>query len=441
MAYAYVKSGGTATGTAGKYTTAKTGSWSTAFTDVSQYYGSFQSCLTNANLVSGDIIYISNTHNYQYTITSTTNVSATLKNIYCYSVDNTDITSPAVGATEYFYYSGTSNLSVTYGVGYLYGMTLRVTQNLNLYLSGLNNSSDYPTILSYEECTFLLESSSSNKAFNALAPAIFLKCTFNFNPSTNSNRYISSVSSTLYKNCTFIGPSNSNALVSGTGGSYFESCNFNQLPRPVCTSLSYPSGVVVVSKGSEAGTYTNPTLTSVARGKSGKFFKSNVYSSIRYDYGIKIETDPSVYRPAGASWDKITYYSYKVTVIGSNRFKLCEFYKEPIKNQKLEVYLAHNSLSSVLSDDTVRLEFSYVHPTTFKTIYLYTEDLMKDALGSYTNLPGSSEIWVGLSGAIYKQKISLTIPVTGTYGLCSVWLRLPPTANLTVYVCPKAELV
>jgi len=442
MAYAYVKSGGTATGTAGKYTTAKTGSWSTAFTNVNQYYNNLQSCLSGASLSSGDVIYISNIHSHQYTISAHTSVTTSIKNIYCYSVNDTDLSIFTVGATEYFYYSGTSSLTVTYGVGYLYGITIRVTHNLNLSLSGLNANSDYPTILSYENCTFLLETSSYSRYLSTAASAIFSKCTFNFNSASNSPRYISSSSSILFKNCTFIGPSNSNALlISSQGQIYCEGCNFHQISRPIFTAVSYPSSVIIVSKGSESGTYNNPTVTSTSRDKAGKFFTDNIYSYRRYGFNTKIEIDPSVYRQGGASWDQETYYSYKVSTSAIGRFKLCEFYKAPVKNQKLEVYFAHNNLSSLLTNDGVKLEFSYVDGTTYKSVYLYTEDLMQNAFSSYTNLPGSSEIWVGLSGVVYKQQISLVIPSSGVYGLCSVWLKLPSLGTSSVYICPKAELV
>ncbi len=42
MAFYYVKSGGTATGDGGRYTTQKTGSWASAFTAITEYYGSIE---------------------------------------------------------------------------------------------------------------------------------------------------------------------------------------------------------------------------------------------------------------------------------------------------------------------------------------------------------------------------------------------------------------
>ncbi len=169
MKYYYVKSGGTATGTSAGYESPKTGSWSTAFTDNSQYYDNINYFLLGSTLYYDDVVFISNAHNRTGVSTSSYSSRYAYEGCKFISVSDLDITVPSVGAYE----SWTTGLINFAGDGlYFYGISLTVP-SLHFYTSSkqlainiwenctlssvifgtINTSADYYSLHEFRNCT------------------------------------------------------------------------------------------------------------------------------------------------------------------------------------------------------------------------------------------------------------------------------------------------
>jgi hypothetical protein len=99
MAWYYVKSGGTATGDAGRYTTQQTGSF--AGLGASGYYDNIAAALsaTTAPTIS-DFIFVSDAHDHDYAVSQTINGGTASAPIPCCSVSDTAIDQYSSGAIE-----------------------------------------------------------------------------------------------------------------------------------------------------------------------------------------------------------------------------------------------------------------------------------------------------------------------------------------------------
>ncbi len=101
MSFFYVKSGGTASGDAGRETVARTGSYATM--GASAYYPSVDDALSTPTTppVAGDIIFISDQTAHNYTATATLpGPSGTGNPLLVVSCDDTAVETPKAGASE-----------------------------------------------------------------------------------------------------------------------------------------------------------------------------------------------------------------------------------------------------------------------------------------------------------------------------------------------------
>jgi hypothetical protein len=452
MAWAYVKSGGTATGTAGKYGTQKTGSWSTAFSAVSEYYGDLASCTSAAGLTDGDYILVSDLHDFQVTLTGSRIITAN-SNIRTISVDDDDVTVPSVGAKETYNYTGASTYYIYNSCQYVYGMTFEVSSRVHLRLAYTNMF--YPESYKYHKCTFIAPSETSYTRYVYFTYACECdSCTFNFgtNSAAEANlRTINIESSYTYSflNCTFI-TSNSSATKSflsdtSPGHIYFEACDLSQMNMPVIsttTSAYYGASTYTISRCLEA-TNTRAALFTPFGGyfRPSGFFASgaNGYSgTLLYNQG-KITGTSSVYRQNGAT-DGVTSFSYYVTgnstIENSNflRFKLLDLVADTSSSKTFTIEIAQDNAATALTDMDVAMELLYSDDSTSKAHFQTTEKVF----GTPVNLSTSSVTWTGLTNPT-KQYLSITTTNTGKEGLCSVWLKVfKPSA--TFYVCVKVDV-
>lgn len=136
MAFFYVKAGGTATGDGGRYASAKTGTWATAFTATSEYYATLYAA-TQATTppTDGDSIYCSSASTTGTATASTyigTGGTIDGAGIKIISVDDSNVDQYKPGFTE--------ALTTTFGIDYYF--------NLNVLLAGLRLDSQDNTLSS-----------------------------------------------------------------------------------------------------------------------------------------------------------------------------------------------------------------------------------------------------------------------------------------------------
>lgn len=115
MAFYYVKSGGTAAGNLGRYTTQKTGSWATAFSSTAEYYGTMDAVMSATTPpTSGDVIVFSHVTTVSKTTLFGLGTTATLGALTLISVDDTNIDQYKPGAklniTSTFYLQGNATV-------------------------------------------------------------------------------------------------------------------------------------------------------------------------------------------------------------------------------------------------------------------------------------------------------------------------------------------
>lgn len=131
MAWYYVKSGGSATGNAGRYASEQSGSFATI--GASGYYNNIQAAFAATSApASGDYIMVSDAHSYSSSSTPSTYGSSSINTTFCYivSVSDTDVTSYSAGATESF---TNSNHVVNFdGVLAVFGITVNTNDTFSI---------------------------------------------------------------------------------------------------------------------------------------------------------------------------------------------------------------------------------------------------------------------------------------------------------------------
>jgi hypothetical protein len=453
MAYIYIKSGGTATGTAGKYADPKTGSWSTAFTDTSQYYNCLTDAKNSASISAGDIVYLSDIHNYSINITTNTTIAFNIENVRVISVDDDDVTVPSSGATETF--TSSSSYSVYLTFYYVYGVTLSLPiLSSSLYLS--YSVTGNRTCI-YDTCTFIISNNnSSNSNFYVNDITLFKKCTFNFGiTSTTYYRSINSSSNKIlwFKSCIFISYANSGWPIFKNSDSNYEvvfveidGCDFSQANRPLYTSttngyLSSGCNFYNFQRCKEATNTRSGTITAPYIDPCGYYLSGNdtkYLMSLFYSYGT-LTSSTSIYRNDGATYDGTTRYCFtlqtssSVSATNPLRIKISDFYFDFSASKSIIIELSRIVGSALLTDYDVSLELFYPEVSSSKSVRISTRKL----LPSTNNLSTSSKTWTGLTTPVL-QNISITSIEKGSYGLCSLYLSIY-LPSVTLYVCPKLD--
>jgi len=472
MAYLYVKSGGTATGTAGRYTSPKTGSWSAAFSAVSEYYGNLFTIFTATNsqgetiLQENDTILVSNVHYYLYDqniIWTKINLSTTVKGISIISIDDSDLTLPLYGAKEkdqLIYTSYYDNYSFYISVDYVYGVIFEVTNATGLFFNDTSQGRDYPYSMILENCRFIaLESSTFNGYIQSYYSTTFLNCVFDFGLTNIGNTYrrlfylYSHGGAKIFRNCEFIASTKSDSVMNVYNAEYytsiaeFDGCDFSQCNRPL----------FVANSGTVAG-FLNQL--SVSRCLEHTNSRINIYKpSYEYSYEYSYDTNKYlrdiqyylqsivtntviIYRTTGAEYLNAQFFSYSIQTIDYTApyqipfiFKLCEFYLDTSTTKTFTVQLARDNGATGLTNSDIGIILYHSDDSTSKP---NRKSTLKVCPVNSSTLPTSSESWIGLTNPT-KQYLSVTTSDTGSYGLCSVYLDIR-VRNTTFYVCPKVDI-
>jgi len=469
--YSYIKSGGTATGNNGRYAARKTGSWSTAFTDPSQYYDSITSWQTSATIADGDIVYISNLHNKSTTLTSTGYVGESSTDLHFYCVDDTNLNLLSTGAKETYLDPTYSYYLFLIQCNYCYGVTFAIEGNA--YFIGVQYG--YRLYSTFEKCTFEFITNVSTKQHSLnVCPIYFKECVFDF----KSKGYIKPDSGEhTFIGCTFISTvdnthpifSNINAL-SGTTGIEVKliACDFSQANRPVFESginLYQPSALprqFIVDRCFFATNSKAKLPTNAPRSLSNKFVNSSpsdfelepCYDSY-YKHG-KVVTTISTYREGGANYKfefdedinfykKIYPFSFQVTTYDSCnydylkgiRFKLVDFRANFTSLVTLTIFFATIGAPPLFTNKNFYFDIIYPDDTTDRSNFISN---MINPFQSETTYPIGGPEWISEGETVFtRQKFSISTTQLGKEGLCSIWVHIF-IPNKIIYFCPKVSI-
>jgi hypothetical protein len=467
MAYIYVKSGGTATGTAGKYSSPKTGSWSTAFATTAEYYGDLVTAVTSSSPTAGDTIYVSNLHNYSKNLTADIQWGSTSIDLKVICVNDIDLSIVSTGASETFILTSTTSRIVYLNFAYVYGVTLNSSFTRFYY-------SQYPKIHVWENCYFkflgniyIQNPGGAYVLFGGLSSSnvradIFRNCTFELDyTSTYKPRLAGGYGRFEFLNCTFLNTGSysgslfeyTNSLASINTKIYFNLCDFSQLDvNLLSSSLSYPSyGSSMIfdrCKFSANSFISYPTIRASAWPYAIYYNDSNLElaSTRLYKYGMIEETN-LIYRNGGAckkfeTLEKFLPFSFKITTTSSTnretnahlRFKLVDFIQDCSTTKTFTFVFFQAIEYGLLTNADIFLELIYPKYNSVKYNFRST------VLGHFDSssvLNPDGTIWTGVTFDIYKQRISVTTNLPGQSGLCSVWVNIT-TPNKILYMCPKA---
>jgi hypothetical protein len=472
--YYYVKSGGTATGTAGKYSTAKTGSWSTAFSDTTQYYSNIYTALSQSAATQGDIIIVSNLHDYINSTAAFTLDGGYSIEINC--VDNENVQLLSTGARE-IYSNNLSNVSFS-KVSYVYGMKFE-------FYGKWQNTITTSTV--YENCYFkfignnigtVLNHMLGNSSSSADANIFYTDCTFEFDTSTNWKfpGYFSPYTSFhIFSNCIFKAPYNvSYPLISNqddlsgdnSARIYFYSCDFTQAYRSIFdggTNLRQPILIrQFIIKDCSFSPYSKLELPTNAAFSvpnvisNSSNLNSEDYLTLFYTYG-KISVNFDIYRNIGSNlkfeydknlnlFQKLNPFSIKVEMYSTAntsefkgiRFKLVDFIRDFSSLQTLTLYVAQD-LSNLDFLTNAQLSLDVIYPDDITSKANFISNMCKP-LDNIITYPLGGPEWIGFTdNAAIRQKISISTTELGKEGLCSVWVNIF-VPNKTIYICPKVTI-
>ncbi len=313
MAYFYVKSGGTATGTQGKYLTVQTGSWNTTFSNTNQYYNDIYTVTQQTTITDNDVIYVSDLHSYTRVISAHINILSSSYNSNIICVNDTNLTLFSIGAEESYSNSSGTLYGINFYVYYVYGMTFNLIGNLRFYSASKNTR--------FDSCNFKIQGNNTSETYHLFMEGTgfthYVGCTIEFDTNTNwtypSHIHIRGLE-TFFINCQFKGYANSVYPIFSSVGLnfftftklYFLKCDFSQIDRPILLSNStdfsqtlIPKNVVLDRCSFHSNSKPNTPLNSHLL-TSNDFSSSNEITTGNYikryfQHGI-IETVSSVYR-------------------------------------------------------------------------------------------------------------------------------------------------
>jgi hypothetical protein len=444
MAYLYVKSDGTATGTAGRYTTQKTGSWSSAFSAASEYYGDLATAATNAS--AGDIILISNVT----TLTVTTSIGSSPARTDILSVSDSQIQTISYGAQIALPSNPAANRTIT-----LYARIVN-----GVYLNASNSNTTYYLSVSYAVAEFVnciirspeaganVSSRIAGLGQNSYTKMYIRDTQFTNICVLNTALLHSTPYGIEFTNCSFSGEENGTQAVIDNNTLYmgfiFKNCDFSGVNRPILSSSI--TGVygnhVFLGCTFAANSLINNVAARFTVHKGASDFSCIQYENCsgvpdsKLDYWITAENTTAVYRSSGALNKAGNSYSIKVTAVndrstlyqGTSPVFLGSRYL-PSGTYTCTLEIAQNNAATALKTGDVILE-------------AYSSTDFASSIGTLikgtADLDSSSATWTGLTTPT-KQKISVSLSVSGM-DLVQFIARVGAAGTPVIYICPSVTV-
>ena len=377
MAFYYVKSGGTATGDAGRATTARTGSF--AAMGASTYYDNISDAITAPTTpsVGGDSVYVSDTHTHTYASDPTITGEDTAGLLKIISVSDTSSDTYSAGAAETRTSSG--DFILAEGL-YFSGVSLVVGDDLNL-LSDAR--------VTFEDFTITFEDSGSKLNPNGDGCLLVMK------NGTVTTTYASAWSSAmLLTNGCYVhwidvlltGDNGVTGLMlqgfsSGGGTAIFEGCDVSILTGQLLTSSgSNPQSDDLINvqfhgcKMNAGITAANEDFAKESQ-RISLFNSSSSSATAEYQFyqkalggDLEDESDAGIYRNESTSFPSGTKASIKVTTNTDASMQTPFTFDLPARFAEL----------SAASTDTIRIFFATLIANTLTDTNIWAELIYPD---------------------------------------------------------------
>lgn len=468
MAYLYYKTGGTATGTAGRYTTAKTGSWSTAFSSTSEYYGTLNA-LSGAGQ-DGDVVCISNASTnpitYYYGGVISQKASSWV------GVEDNDVsvictvTRPEIAVTySYSSFSYTYTLRGTSSSddypGWWCGIDFTLTCSGG---SGYNwitvNHKGIAEVCALEAIGDSGADSANIKAITILKDSSFRKQNIAYD---NSVHQLSLPSMKMFNVTLDVDVDTTplkGILEASTAVSYyFYGVDFSAINMPFFKDPNNEyfaiAGTVTTECSRLHATNTSTTYAYNPATSSVLFeMRNNTYDGSRAFPDTKTISqaytrtlDPTVYRDDGALYNgasSSSHYSIKIdtTTISfgySHRFHHRYF---PVTSIVLDMsvprtFIFYIKTSSTLYKNNIWIAAAYCSVNPFTHVMTPKTFLGKAYTVSASAIDTSTKTWN--SSTTGSNYLSITTPGDGSYSPVYFYVAVP--FEEVVYICPKVEMV
>jgi len=452
MAFYYVRSGGTATGDAGRATTARTGSFATM--GASAYYDNVSDVFTvpTTNFASGDVVYVSDAHSHTQSGNANYGESTSVRTAI-YSVSDTNADQYSRSA-----YEETTGTSDFLSVGYVYikGMDFEVSDDWTVgSLDGLV----------CEDCTFNHPGDGDNISLLGQGPYVqLINCDItqannNQGPSMTINEGMVEWFGGSYSNTA--GESDRGVQINGTGGIqvFFSGVQFSDSDIDLFVLASTARNVTIHCDGCQI--HASVDLLSIVpptRGQRYLFTHCAATSApAEYQYYLEVfegtvqdQDDAGIHRDETTAYPSGEKVSLKVDT-NTN----CDQHAPLI----FDLPARFAALSSA-STDTIRIYFAstttlndtncwaeLVYPDgTNQHIYTYLSNRNSDLIASgteHTDDSGSSTWKDGASDLAGYNEYRMDLDTSGDAGADTVpQVRMHiGVASATVYVDTTIDVV
>lgn len=457
MAFYYVKSGGTATGDAGRETTARTGAFGATSTYYDSIYDVFTGAIPTTAPVAGDEIYCSHLHNKTYT--SSTNLMS-VSNTVCISVDDANQENHLAGAKEST--SGTSS-SLTLCVGNTkkyayYGMSFISTSHIFFA-----NGSEVHTC--FYDCLFELATALRNLYATGDGHSIVLyNPTFTFSGSTTTN----SADNRYGNHLTIIGGSITTASTmlvraQGDAGSVTIIDDFDASAMASSAELiniDFASDDNVYAKVSRCELPTGGVICTAtnllpglnAEGNSLKVGTGGSKNHLQAEYGSgSVTDDTAIYRTAGSAFEDTVNFSIDLTTNADAsydrplRYKVATFYVDTndyTSTIDFKLHYARDGSSVAYNDDDLWFDIDINDGADDGLGATITNKINPFVTGAAPTTETS--LWTGLGGTNKQMSETITATIGSSAGniqtgIVTVWANFA-VASDTAFIDAQPEL-
>lgn len=236
MAYFYVKSGGTATGDAGRNASAQTGTF--AALGAANYYDNISDAFGATTVpAAGDFILVSDSHSHSYSASVTysgiTDVSNPVRVI---SVSDTAIDSYSSGATENIASGAAADDMILSGSLYFKGLTLSTRDRFD-------TTATNTAFITFENCTLTIVENTGTFRIDAAQTYVeLINCTLNLDGSTafirlSGGNYFRMIGGTVQRASGTVADLFSSGFNTGGGTAHLIGVNLSDVDSLISTGI------------------------------------------------------------------------------------------------------------------------------------------------------------------------------------------------------------
>ena len=450
MAYFYVKSGGTATGDAGRYASQQTGSF--ASLGAANYYDNIVAAIgATTPVAEGDTVCIADDHSHTYSVAASYSPgNGTEQPAIFISVDVANCDQYSPGATEKIVTSGVENLSISNKQAH-FGLTLEAAGDFNI-----NMANDYYYA---QDCTLKAGMGTSNRPIDTNVESNIMWV--NVDVVIGNSLSIDQKSIMYwYGGTASISPNGQPAVALSVNGEcqlVLKGVDLSAITSSLVTGytgdVAGPETVRLEGcaiSASSAGWFTGTQTDIIDRANykatnCGTTAASAEYQYVYWDRWGTMEDESSIYRDNSSTWanggaqTSLKVVTTSLADLGTPFVvELPTRYAE-LSNTASDTMTVYIVSSATLTDSEVWVQALYPDGTN-KHILNRVVDRAADIFGAGTTLTTNSETWTNPPAT--PKYYQIDVPTSGDVGADGVpHLTLFVTkASATFYVCPTIGL-